>query len=294
MPFPTPDAEIRFRAFWRLCFCLIVCLTLCACRSPQSGSKTANLPERHELKLDHLVVRSDFEISKEDPLLAELSDLRAEIESTLHLAKSSRPVVVHLFSDERSYAAYMRSAFPNLPPRRAFFVGSPTELTVYAFWGDNIEEDLRHEYTHGVLHASLRTVPLWLDEGLAEYFETTPQGPERIHDQHAQRLALAVSNGWKPDLARLEKLEDVSQMQRADYQEAWAWVHYLLHDAPGGRDLLIEYCEQLSKTSSPSSFAMEIRSFFPDADQRLTSYITFVLKSTEGTAYTRGSASSRL
>ncbi|MCA9029718.1 MAG: hypothetical protein KDA66_02855, partial [Planctomycetaceae bacterium] len=108
MPLQTPDAGIRFRALWRLCFCFIVCLMLSACRSPQSSSKTANLPERHELKLEHLVVRSDFEISKDDPLLAELSDLRTEVESTLHLPKSSRPVVVHLFSDERSYAAYMR------------------------------------------------------------------------------------------------------------------------------------------------------------------------------------------
>ena len=31
--------------------------------------------------------------------------------------------------------------------------------------------DLRHETTHAVLHGLLPMVPLWLDEGLAEYFE---------------------------------------------------------------------------------------------------------------------------
>ena len=230
------------------------------------------------MRLENLIVRSDVALSKDEPLLAELQDLRAEIESTLHLPHSNKPVVVHLFGNEQSYAAYMRHKYPGLPPRRAFFVGSPTELTVYAFWGDNVEEDLRHEYTHGVLHASLRTVPLWLDEGLAEYFETRHTIGTRLHPQHTERLAQAVANGWKPDLSRLEKLEDVNQMQRADYQEAWAWIHYLLHEAPDGRGLLIDYCHSLSANAHTQSFAAELKDLYPDADRRLQNYIAIALR----------------
>ena len=65
----------------------------------------------------------------------------------------------------------MTRHFPGTPSRRAFFVESPTHLSVYAQWGDRVQEDLRHEVVHGYLHAVLRDIPLCLDEGIAEYFE---------------------------------------------------------------------------------------------------------------------------
>ncbi|MCA9079710.1 MAG: DUF1570 domain-containing protein [Planctomycetaceae bacterium] len=257
----------------------LLLLSLAGCHLARERSVTNNgLPDRYAIELGQLIIRSDVPLQRDEPLLDELQDLREEIIATLELNSPRRPVVVHLFANEEHYTKYMRAAFPNLPPRRAFFVGSPTELGVYAFWGDNVEEDLRHEYTHGVLHASLKTVPLWLDEGLAEYFETTRGGSGRLHPEHARRLALAVSNGWRPDLSRLEKLEDVAQMQRADYQESWAWVHYLLHEAPDGSEVLVDYCQELAQTSNPPQFETQLRPLFPDAELRLTSYITMVLR----------------
>jgi len=263
---------------WLACAWLLMSLAIWGCHtSKPTLVENDGLPDRHKIQLDQLIIRSDVPLAKDEPLLTELQELRTEIIDTLKLGPPRRPVVVHLFSDEQRYARYMKAAFPNLPPRRAFFVGSPTELGVYAFWGDNVEEDLRHEYTHGVLHASLKTVPLWLDEGLAEYFENRRTGTQHLHPDHSRRLALAVSNGWRPDLGRLEHLEDVAQMQRADYQEAWAWVHYLLNEAPDGRNLVIEYCESLRQSSKPPAFASQLETLFPDADLRLTSYITMVL-----------------
>lgn len=247
------------------------------CEMPRLGRRS-NLPDSHEIRTSQLVIRSDVKISENDPLLSELQELREEIIETLSLPAATRPVVVHLFADQERYSKYMTTAFPNLPPRRAFFIGSPTELAVFAHWGDNVEEDLRHEYTHGILHASLRSVPLWLDEGLAEYFETPKSGPNRRHPDHTQRLAQAIRNGWKPDLDRLERLEDVSQMQRADYQESWAWVHYLLHEAPDGRGVLTDYVASLRKSDKPPSLAADIRQFCPDAEVRLASYVAGTLQ----------------
>ncbi len=210
-------------------------------------------------------------------MLEDLRNIRRELTETLRLPAPRRPVVIYLFSDEERYSTYMQARHPNLPARRAFFIGSPTELGVYAHWSPNVGEDLRHEYTHGVLHASLRSVPLWLDEGLAEYYETQTDMPGRLHREHTQRLAIALKNGWRPDLARLEKIEEVSQMGRADYQESWAWIHYLLNDAPDGRAILVDYCAELKSTSKPPRFAERLAKTFPDADQRLASYITLSL-----------------
>lgn len=245
-------------------------------------SETTGLPQRYKVKVDQLHVRSDVKITREDPLFQELQDLRNEISELLELPPPNRPVIVHLFRDEDRYAEYMRKQHPNLPPRRAFFIGSPTELAVFAHWGPSMAEDLRHEYTHGVLHASLHTVPLWLDEGIAEYFETRTRDSQRRHPEHAQKLSLALANGWQPDLQRLEKIETVSEMQRADYQEAWAWVHYLLHECPDGRGMLVDYCQALRNSSHPPRFAADIYRHVPGAEIRLVSYLSTTLQFNQG------------
>ena len=250
-----------------------VALTAAAgCASVPTFGKDAR-PHESVVRLDGIEIRSDHPISKKDPLVRELAELRVRLSHQLRLDPGSRPVVVYLFADEGRYTSYMTEHFPGLPSRRAFFVGSPGELAVYAFWGANIEADLRHECTHGLLHSSLGEVPLWLDEGLAEYFETEPRNLRRINADHMKRLSIAMANGWTPDLTRLERLETVDQMQRADYQEAWAWVHFLMHESAGGRDLLLGYLHALPQTESPGSLADEVRANWPAAEARLTAYL---------------------
>jgi Protein of unknown function (DUF1570) len=242
------------------------------CATPRRD--IARLPREYVARGNEFQVRSDTELSNDDPLMAELNELRTQVRQKLELPEQKRPVVVYLFADEHRYDQYMASKYPELPPRRAFFIGTPGELSVYAYLGDQVREDLRHEYTHGLLHSSLRTVPLWLDEGLAEYFEVSRAQPDRINISHARGLAQMIESGWQPNLHRLEQLEDVSEMQRADYQEAWAWVHYLLHDSDDTRQLLISYLTDLTSTAQPGSFAARIEAEIPQPEQRLRSYIT--------------------
>ena len=102
-----------------------------------SVPKTRQLPKHCEIDLDQLTVRSDLEIDRDDPLLLELVNLRKEVRSTLHLPAANRPVTVYLFRDESRYMQYMQERHPSLPARRAFFIGTPKELMVYAYWGQN-------------------------------------------------------------------------------------------------------------------------------------------------------------
>lgn len=231
-------------------------------------------PHESVVKLDGIELRSDYPITKDNPLVGQLRDLRIRLSHQLRLDPGKRPVVVYLFADEGRYASYMAEHFPGLPNRRAFFVGSPGELAVYAFWGASVDADLRHECTHGLLHSSLGEVPLWLDEGLAEYFETDPRELRRINTDHTKHLQVAIANGWRPDLQRLERLETVDQMQRADYQEAWAWVHFLMHESGTGRDVLLGYLHDLPNHSDPPSLAATVREQWPAAESRLTAYVS--------------------
>ena len=236
-------------------------------------SKVA-LPERHTIIGDQLQIVSDFKLAKDEPLVADLKALRKQVSERLELPLGTKTVTVYLFSNREQYRNYLHAAFPGYPERRAYFIQTPgKQLAVYTWWGERIQEDLRHEYTHGLLHAALESVPLWLDEGLAEYFEVAGPAPGRINTEHAQKLALAVQNGWRPDLDRLESLEKVNQTNHEDYREAWAWVHFMLHASPDTRMILLNYIHDLRTNAKPGLFHERIVAEIPDVDRRLVSYV---------------------
>ena len=82
-----------------------------------------------------------------------------------------------------------------------------------------------------------------------------------------------IQNGWKPDLRRLEQIEDVSLMQRADYQEAWAWIHYLLQGNPDGPRMLTAYLQSLKSVSHAPSFAGQLAKELPALSDRMTVHV---------------------
>ena len=225
------------------------------------------LPAKYTVENEHLIVQSDVKLPRNHELLKDLAQLRDEILSTLDLPVQKQSVIVYLFADEARYANYLQTRYPRLPPRRAYFVGTSKELAVYTYWGERIQEDLRHEFTHGVLHATLKDVPLWLDEGLAEYFEVTGQ-PTGMNREYAMNLAAGIATGWKPGLDRLESLEAVDQMQKSDYQESWAWVHFMLQHSDDSREVLTNYLRELRTTSQPGPLSTRLRAAIPVADRR--------------------------
>lgn len=249
------------------------------CRHTAKNS-VAELPARHSIQADQLVVLSDFRLRYDHPLIKDLVKLRQDVSETLSVKLDGQPVVVYLFSNDDHYQHYLKTSYPSLPPRRAYFIGTPYELAVYTCWGDRIQEDLRHEFTHGLLHSALKAVPLWLDEGLAEYFEVvTPQTPP-INLSSVKQLATAKRKGWKPGLERLESLKEVSQMSQGDYQESWAWVHFMLHGAPETKAVLLSYLDDLRSSSDPGSLQKRLQVVVPALDEHFLAYVDELQTST--------------
>lgn len=231
------------------------------------------LPARHSVQADQLVVLSDFRLNYDHPLISDLIELRKEVAESLALELNGPPVVVYLFPNERDYYRYLKTTYPSLPARRAYFIGTSFELAVYTYWGERVQEDLRHEFTHGLLHSALQDVPLWLDEGLAEYFEVNGPEPGAVNTQSAQELAAAIAKGWKPDLKRLESLNEVSMMNQADYREAWAWVHFMLHSSAETRQLLVDYLQELRTDPNPGSLRERLEENVPVVVERFRVYV---------------------
>jgi len=142
----------------------------------------------------------------------------------------SDPVEIYVLDDRNAFEHFLKFYFPELPPRRAFFLAQGEHRVVYTFSSPRLAEDLRHEATHALLHGSFGTLPLWLDEGLAEYFETDLAAADSELERINHFLA-DLKNGWAPDLDRLQSLSDIRQMTPRDYREAWAWVHLFLNDS---------------------------------------------------------------
>jgi tRNA A-37 threonylcarbamoyl transferase component Bud32 len=251
------------------------------CTGCTAVDRPVALPVRYSVPGDQLLVLSDFKLQKDHELIRELNGLREQVTGILDLPVKRDPVVVYLFKNETEYRRYMNATYPRLPPRSAYFVGTSTELAVYTHWGQNVREDLRHEYTHGLLHSGLKRVPLWLDEGLAEYFEVAGPRPGGINHDYADRLTEAVANGWRPDMKRLENLDDSAQMKRADYQESWAWVHFLLNSTPEAKRVLVSYLSELRTNPHPTAISHRLRAVLPEFDSQFASYISQIRPTAE-------------
>ncbi len=236
---------------------------LSGCQSTPKTTFSTDRPSLHTVSTDHFVINSDVRLETDNVLVKELEALHDQVYDTLRLPEQRDPVNVYLFGDEASYRFYMHTTWRDLPPRRAYFVGTNRELAVYSFLSPQVLEDLRHEFTHGLLHASLQTVPLWLDEGLAEYFEVNSSTPGAAHAGHLHELHLAATENWSPNLYRLETITDFRDLTQRDYAESWAWVHYMLNSSNEGSGVLMGYLDQLRKTRTPRRLLPELEAAVP-------------------------------
>lgn len=220
-----------------------------------------------------LVFHSDFPLPKSHRLVRELVAERGDIAELLLLSMTDEPIHVHLFRDGHTYSEYVVDRFPDVPERRAFFVESDTRLVVYAHWSDHVAEDLRHEVAHGYLHAALGNLPLWLDEGLAEYFEV-PRGQDGFNEIHVDLLVdLIGSEQWHPDLRRLAAIEQFSALTQQDYAEAWAWVHFLLQTTPQHRELLQVYLSELQRDGFAEPLWRRMAKLHVESERNLTEHL---------------------
>jgi hypothetical protein len=224
-----------------------------------SGGDADGLPGRSEVTAGQLVIHADFPIAGQHRLVRELDGLRTDVSQELGLPVSDEPVNLYLFETTDRYDAFVARRFPSFPARRAFFVETDTSLSVFAAWQDRIAEDLRHETTHGYVHAVVPAIPLWLDEGAAEYFET-PRSDQGLHRGHVAHLAGRLLEGtWRPDLGRLEALAAAGEMSQDHYAESWCWVHWLLRTTPARKKILQDYLADVRRDPATPPLSMRLR-----------------------------------
>jgi len=229
---------------------LILLFLVAGCATMGTKSAKPLIPTAFQIRTGPYVICTNDKLDMDAPLVRQLQSLETEVEETLGLPieAGEHPIEVYILDDRKSFEHFLTFYYPDLPHRRAFFLANGDMRVVYTCFGDRLEEDLRHEATHALIHVAIGDIPLWLDEGLAEYFEG-PAERHGLNPEHVGRLPTDLAEGWSPDLARLESLRGVKQMTPRDYRESWAWVHYLLNEGPGPKKALIEYLTALKESA---------------------------------------------
>src|SRR5215208_4037180 len=157
------------------------------------------------------------------------------------------PTAVVVFPDDASYAPFKPRIGGQVARGVAGYFQPGTDINYITLTRDGDlaldPSTLLHEYTHLLVNNHFRGAPLWLKEGLAEFYSTARlsddgrrltlgEAPERRPRELRQRELLPL-----PTLLALDQASPTydDPAQRAlFYAQSWALVHYL-SEARGGR-----------------------------------------------------------
>jgi len=103
-----------------------------------------------------------------------------------------------------------------------------------------------HEYTHALLFLNFKHLPLWVSEGVAEFFGNSTVGERDVRTGTADKghLFLLSKSDWLPIdglLGATQESPFYNERNPASifYAQAWAVAHYLLADAQSRREQLL-------------------------------------------------------
>jgi Tfp pilus assembly protein PilF len=139
---------------------------------------------------------------------------------------------------------------------------------------------LYHEYTHALLHLNYRPLPLWLDEGFAEFYGNTVINGKDIQTGKVDKSHLYLLQQSK--LLPVDILLQVdhsspyyNEQNRASvfYAESWALVHFLLLDPDARKQqLLIHFLAAWDKSGNQVQAAQQTFGDLKKFGQRIEAY----------------------
>jgi len=216
---------------------------------------------------------------------AEMEQLRSVLAQLIPgvSVTSPCPTYVYVFKDRFALRPYA--------PR---FQGKPMEVAGYTLsrpWGNYVAIDgdprtdalhsIRHEYVHRVLHDNYAHLPLWLDEGLAEFYGAFHRvdGEARIGDPITDHIRWLRENPLIP-LPQLFAIDHRSKdyhegvRQGVFYAESWALTHYLLLGNPERRPQLSRmFALMQGGATQQEAFAQAFAGDYDGLERELNVYI---------------------
>lgn len=210
--------------------CLFAQETTVQLASRTSVSRDARQVQRWpvELHAGQFQVHSTVSSHSIEPMLLKLSSLALELRESLAVEIVDQPIHIVVLDSRESLDDYVKRLLPLAPSRRALYIRHRGPGLVLTYMNPAWITDARHECTHALLDASGVRVPQWLDEGLAEYFETTSENP-LDHVTHRAAVRTQLRYGQVADLVHLEGTDSNSILTAKDYRDAWSVTAFALN-----------------------------------------------------------------
>jgi hypothetical protein len=218
-------------------------------------------------------IYATFPLAEYDRLFSELPELQGEISRTLGLPPARMPIVVYLFANDGEYRQLLEQQFPQIPFRTALFIADGGTPSVYTYRKPDLDTDLRHECTHAMLHSVLPVVPLWLDEGLAKYFEVPAEKRATGHPYFDDlRWKWSLRLGMVRTIDSLEQRGDLAEMDAADYRSSWAWVHFMLHGPEPAHQALVNYLACFQQRAPAGRLSERLAQAVPNPTEQMVQH----------------------
>jgi Flp pilus assembly protein TadD len=196
--------------------------------------------------------------------LERLRDTLAQLAPGLAL-QSPNPTWIFVFRNADALQPYLR-LYQGSPATAGGYFLSAGQANYVAVDGNprgNQTGIVYHEYLHYLARNNYGDLPLWLHEGLAEYYSTfkVTKDEAQIGLPIQEHVLWLRKNDWIP-LAQLFAVEQGSpeynetSRRGAFYAESWALAHYLINGKPERHRQIVELLA-LTKAGTPGKAAFQ-------------------------------------
>ncbi|MFZ0806763.1 MAG: hypothetical protein WAN03_11295 [Candidatus Sulfotelmatobacter sp.] len=197
------------------------------------------------------------------------------------------PIIVLAIKDEKDFRALEPEAYLAKGQLKlaGLFLRAPDKNYVLLRLdaeGDHPYSVVYHEYTHLLLSKAAEWIPLWMNEGLAEFYQNTDIREKEVllGQPSVENLALLRQNRLLP-LTTLLAVDEKSLYYHEEnkgsifYAESWALMHYIqaLGHKENSSDELKHYGELLVKGIDPVSAATAAFGNLQQLQLALQSYV---------------------
>ncbi len=267
-------------------------LSLGLCLASAASSLADTQPEWIEGRSPHFQVISNASPKKVQAITQRLEDFRYVLASVFPDLRVDPPIPtsVLFFKNEKTLRPYQRLDPKGKPMDLAgFFQPGAERMHLVVNVGEtNAEEIAFHEYVHLVLALNFDSVPVWLNEGLAMFYERTDiDGAKFILGYPQQNYWAALQENTLIPLEVLTQADDKSEYYNVPnkrpifYGESWLLVHYLI-TSQKDEESLTRFVSLLRRgTPQDKAFTEAFRASYKEMEHRLQDY----LQQTTVTAY---------
>jgi tetratricopeptide (TPR) repeat protein len=254
-----------------------------------SASARDSVDHWFEVRTQHFVVLTDTNEKQGLRVAGQFERMRAVFHLLMPTASDSAgsPIIVLALKDRKAFQAlepgvYLAKGQLDLA---GLFMRAPDKnyiLLRLDAQGEHPFATVYHEYTHFMMRNASEWMPLWLNEGLAEFYQNTDiQEKEVLLGQASPDDILYLRQNRPLPLTTLFKVDYTSpyyhEEQKASvfYAESWALTHYIeITDAQKGTSRLQDYANLLAQQEDPVVAAQKAFGDLNQLQQSLYSYIT--------------------